>query len=111
MDFFVVPPMHNTKWVRFLKNDSRLNTTMRLHEFGGLVAAVANVSRKPISVRWALNEKSVAIATKDQLTKIARLSQNELIRRGMNQKTLRRIYDLRPVRPSILEKCLNLLEQ
>jgi len=103
--------LRTTRWVRCLKSDPRLNTAIRLRELGDFVAAVTTVSSKHMSIKWALQEKSVAIATKDQLRRLAEFSQNELIRRGMNQKTLRRIYSLTPVRPSKLAKCLKLLEQ
>ena len=111
MDFFVVPPIRTMKWVRFLKNDSRLNTTMRLHGVGDFVAAVRALSSKQVSTNWALSEKSIAIATKVQLRRLAAFSKREFIRRGMNQRTLGKIYDMRPVRPSKLAKCLDVLQQ
>lgn len=111
MDFFVVPPIRNTKWVRFHPNDSRLNKAIRLRQLGNFVAAVTALSKRQSRISWALNEKSTAIATKDQLKRIAKLPQNELIRRGMNQKTIRRIIARQPVRPSKLAKCLKLIEQ
>lgn len=111
MDFFVVPPLRSTRWVRLFANDSRLNMTIRLHHVGNFLAAVEAMSKSRSSINWALTEKSTAIATKNQLKRIAMLSQCELIRRGMNQKTLQRIYALKPVRPSKLAKCLKMLEQ
>ena|SRR5438876_2373992 len=112
MDFFVVPPILTSKTVRLLKDDPRLNRTIRLDHLGDFVAAVTTVStsKQPLIV-WALNEKSVAIATKNQLSRLAAFSRNEFIRRGMNQRTLEKIYGLRPVRPSKLAKCLKVLQQ
>jgi hypothetical protein len=108
----VVPPIGTSKSVRLLKNDPRLNRAVRLDDLGDFMAAVATVStRKQHSIIWELNEKSVAIATDDQLRRLAAFSQNEFIRRGMNQRTLEKIYARRPVRPSKLAKCLNVLQQ
>jgi DNA invertase Pin-like site-specific DNA recombinase len=112
MDYFVVPPIGTSKSVRLLKNDPRLNRTVQLDDLRDFMAAVATVStRKQPAIIWEINEKSVAIATNDQLRRLAAFSQNEFIRRGMNQRTLRKIYARRPVRPSKLAKCLNELQQ
>jgi hypothetical protein len=111
MDLFVVPPMRTLKTVRLLMDDPRLNTAIRLHDLADFSAAVTTLStRRQFSIIWELSEKSVAIATKHQLKQLANVSQNELIRRGMNQKTLRRIHARTPVRPSKLAKCLKLLD-
>lgn len=112
MDRFVVPPIRTSKTVRLLKDDPRLNRTVRLDDLGDFMAAVATVSsKKQPSIIWQLNEKSVAIATNDQLRRLAAFSQNEFIRRGMNQRTMEKIYARRSVRPSKLSKCLDVLQQ
>jgi hypothetical protein len=109
-DYFVVPPIGTSKSVRLLKNDPRLNRTVRLDDRGDFVAAVVSTRKQP-SIIWEINEKSVAIATNDQLRRLAAFSKNEFIRRGMNQRTLGTIYERRPVRPSKLAKCLKVLQQ
>jgi DNA invertase Pin-like site-specific DNA recombinase len=111
-DYFVVPPIGTSKSVRLLKDDPRLNRTVRLDDRGDFMAAVATAStRKQPSIIWEINEKSVAIATNDQLRRLAAFSQKEFMRRGMNQRTMEKIRAVKPVRPSILEKCLELLRQ
>jgi len=40
------------------------------------------------SITWELTEKCTAIATTDQLTRLANYPKRELIRRGLNQRTL-----------------------
>jgi DNA invertase Pin-like site-specific DNA recombinase len=110
MDCFVVPPIRTSNAVRLLKADPRLNTTIRLTDLGDFVTAVTTTSmRKQPPIVWALNEKSVAIATRDQLRRLGEFPKRKLMLLGMNQKTLARIYSRRPVRPSILAKCLEVL--
>jgi len=95
-----------------VENDPRLNQAIRLDDLGNFRAAVASVStRNGPRITWALNEKSVAVATKDQLRRIAMFTKRGFLDRGMNQRTLEKICALRPIRPSILEKCLKLLQQ
>lgn len=112
MDCYVVPPIRTSKAVRLLKDDPRLNKTVRLDDFRNLLAAVATIlkSNQPCII-WALNEKSIATATKSQIKRLIKVPKRELILRGMNQRTLEKIYALRPVRPSKLAKCLELLQE
>jgi hypothetical protein len=71
MDYFVVPPIGTSKSVRLLKNDPRLSRAVRLDDLRDFMAAVATVStRKQPSIIWEINEKSVAIATNDQLRRL-----------------------------------------
>ena len=112
MDYFVVPPTGTSKSVRLLKNDPRLKMTIRLADLKDLVDAVRRVStRNQPSITWALNEKCIAIATSDQLRRLAKYSKRELTRRGLNQRTVEKIYARRPVRPSKLAQCLNVLHE
>jgi hypothetical protein len=85
MDCFVVPPVRTSKIVRLLKHDPRLKRTIRLDNLVDFIAAVTAVSKQP-SIIWALNEKSVALATNNHLRRLAMFSKREFIRRGMNHR-------------------------
>jgi hypothetical protein len=54
--------------------------------------------------------KGYAIATDEQLEKIAKLPKRELMRRGINQHTLEKICSKVPVRATKLARCLKVLE-
>lgn len=55
--------------------------------------------------------KGYAVATDEQLKKIAQVPKRELRRRGINQHTLEKIYRRVPVRAIKLAKCLKVIEQ
>ena len=55
--------------------------------------------------------KGYAIATDEQLERIARVPKRELRRRGINQHTLQKICKKQPVRVSRFAKCLRALEE
>jgi DNA invertase Pin-like site-specific DNA recombinase len=112
MDCFVVPPIRTSKTLRLQRNDPRLSRAIRLVDPRDFLSAVTTVStRKVPCITWQLEEKSVATVTNEQLRQFARFSKRQLIRRGMNQKTLGKIYALKPVRPSVLAKYLRMLDQ
>jgi hypothetical protein len=54
--------------------------------------------------------KGNAIATDEQLERIAKVPKRELMRRGINQHTLEKICNRRPVRATKLAQCLKVLE-
>jgi hypothetical protein len=55
--------------------------------------------------------KGNALATEEQLARIARVPKREFMRRGINQHTLEKICKKEPVRASNLAKCLRMLEE
>jgi len=55
--------------------------------------------------------KGNAVATDEQLTRIARVPKREFMRRGINQHTLEKICRRGPVRPTKLAKCLKVLAE
>jgi len=55
--------------------------------------------------------KGKAVATKEQLARIAVIPKREFIRRGINQHTLEKICRREPVRAIKLEKCLKILTE
>jgi hypothetical protein len=55
--------------------------------------------------------KGMAVATDEQLARIAQVPKRELMRRGVNQHTLEKICAGKPVRASKLEECLKALEE
>jgi hypothetical protein len=52
-----------------------------------------------------------AVATDEQLARIAKVPQRELMRRGISQHTLEKICRQQPVRAIKLAECLKVLEQ
>lgn len=54
--------------------------------------------------------KEYAIATDERLARISRVPKREFMRRGINQHTLEKICEGRPVRVSKLAKCVGILE-
>lgn len=54
--------------------------------------------------------KGNAVATDEELEKIAKVPKREFMRRGINQHTLEKICKREPVRASKLAKCLRALE-
>jgi len=54
--------------------------------------------------------KGYAIATDEQLARIATIPKREFMRRGINQHTLEKICNRKPVRATKLAECLKLLE-
>ncbi|MGB6481996.1 MAG: hypothetical protein WBE86_00760 [Candidatus Acidiferrales bacterium] len=55
--------------------------------------------------------KGNAVATEEQLARIAKVPKREFMRRGINQHTLEKICKREPVRTVKLAKCLNALEE
>ena len=55
--------------------------------------------------------KGYAIATDEQLKRIANIPKRELRRRGINQHTLEKICAKKPVRASKLAECLRVIDQ
>jgi hypothetical protein len=55
--------------------------------------------------------KGNAIATDEQLARIANVPKREFMRRGVNQHTLEKISNREPVRAIKLARCLKLLEE
>jgi hypothetical protein len=55
--------------------------------------------------------KGYAIATDEQLERIAKVPKREFMRRGVNQHTLEKICAGKPVRASKLAECLKVLEE
>ena len=55
--------------------------------------------------------KGNAVATEEQLARIARVSKREFMRRGINQHTLEKICRKEPVRAIKLAECLRVLEE
>ena len=55
--------------------------------------------------------KGNAVATDEQLERIARVPKREFMRRGINQHTLEKICKRVPVRAGKLEDCLRALEE
>ena len=55
--------------------------------------------------------KGNAVATQEQLERIAKVTKREFIRRGINQHTLEKICKRVPVRASKLGECLRVLEE
>ncbi|HEY1576206.1 MAG TPA: hypothetical protein VGF82_03945 [Terracidiphilus sp.] len=95
-----------------MKDDPRLNQATRLDDLRDFRSAVASASTRSVPpIVWAYNEKSVAVATKDQLRRLAMFTKRVFLDQGMNQRTLEKIWALTPVRPSKLDQCLNLLHQ
>jgi hypothetical protein len=84
---------------------------VRLTDVGDFETAVKVISSRTESVNWTWYEPSDALATKQQIARIERACKNELMRRGMNQKTLERIRKGIPVRASKLRKCMAALEE
>jgi hypothetical protein len=68
---------------------------------------------------WALldfkaiqyKRKGIAVADREQLARIAKVSKREFMRRGINQHTLAKICARGPVRTLKLAKCLRVLEE
>jgi hypothetical protein len=56
-------------------------------------------------------QRGKAIATAEQLQRIAKVHKREFIRRGVNQHTLEKIGKREPVRALKLAKCLKVLEE
>lgn len=54
--------------------------------------------------------KGYAIATDEQLKRIAKIPRREFMRRGINQHTLEKICKREPVRASKLAECLKVFE-
>ncbi|MFZ0332557.1 MAG: hypothetical protein WAN10_04925 [Candidatus Acidiferrales bacterium] len=54
--------------------------------------------------------KGNAVATEEQLARIAGVPKREFMRRGINQHTLEKICGREPVRATKLAKCLNALK-
>jgi hypothetical protein len=54
--------------------------------------------------------KGNAVATEEQLARIARVPKREFMRRGINQHTLEKICKQKPVHASKLATCLKVLE-
>ena len=54
--------------------------------------------------------KGYAIATHEQLKRIAKIPKREFMRRGINQHTLEKICKREPVRASRFAKCIRVLE-
>lgn len=112
MDYFVVPPIRNSRMASLMKDDPRLNQATRLDDLREFRSAVASASKRNAPpIVWAYNEKSIAVATKDQLRRLGMFTKRVFLHQGMNQRTLEKIWALTPVRPSKLEKCLKLLHQ
>jgi uncharacterized protein (DUF2384 family) len=55
--------------------------------------------------------KGYAIATDEQLARIAQVPKREFMRRGINQHTLQKICQKEPVRAIKLAECLKVLEE
>jgi hypothetical protein len=55
--------------------------------------------------------KGNAVASDEQLARIAKVPKRELIRRGINQHTLEKICRRGPVRATKLAECLKVLEE
>jgi hypothetical protein len=55
--------------------------------------------------------KGKAIATDEQLARIAKVPKREFMRRGINQHTLEKICGREPVRAIKLASCLRVLEE
>jgi hypothetical protein len=55
--------------------------------------------------------KGYAVATGEQLARIAKVPKREFMRRGVNQHTLEKICNREPVRAIKLAKCLKVLEE
>jgi len=55
--------------------------------------------------------KGFAVATDEQLARIATVPKREFIRRGINQHTLEKICNREPVRASKLAECLRVLDE
>ena len=55
--------------------------------------------------------RGTAVATEEQLARIAKVPKREFVRRGINQHTLEKISGREPVRASKLAKCLKVLEE
>lgn len=112
LGFFVTQPIRSAKTFRLLKDDPRLRHGVRVHDLQDFADTIEAVScAKPRRISWTLTEPSDKVATESQLKQISTLSVCEFLRRGMNQKTLERIRKGRPVRASILEKCLRALRE
>jgi DNA invertase Pin-like site-specific DNA recombinase len=102
----VIPPLRKGNQVSVHKNDPRFASVIRLTDLRHFETAVKVISSKTESVNWTWYEPSDALATKQQLARIERACKNDLMRRGMNQKTLERIRKGIPVRASKLTKCM-----
>jgi hypothetical protein len=107
----VTPPLRKGNQVSVSKNDSRLSEVVRLTDLANFDAAVKTISTRTESMNWAWYEPSDTLATAQQLTRIQQAIKNDLIRRGMNQKTLERIRQRIPVRASKLALCLKVLNE
>lgn len=55
--------------------------------------------------------KGYAIATEEQLKRIAKVPKREFMRRGINQHTLEKICKRKPVRATKFAECLRVLEE
>ena len=110
-DLIVIPPLRKGNQVSVHKDDPRFASVIRLTELGDFERAVKVISSRTESVNWTWYEPSEALATKKQIARIERVCKNELMRRGMNQKTLERIRKGIPVRASKLKKCMAALEE
>jgi len=55
--------------------------------------------------------KGYAVATDEQLARIARVPKREFIRKGINQHTLEKICEQKPVRAIKLGECLKVLDE
>jgi hypothetical protein len=53
--------------------------------------------------------KGYAVATDEQIVRIAKVAKRELMRRGINQHTLEKISNKQPVRAVKLAQCLKVL--
>jgi hypothetical protein len=110
-DFYVIPPLGKSNYVRVCKDDPRLKSFPRLIELSQFADAVEVMSKWRRPVNWAWNEPSDTLATKQQLRRIARVSKCALIRRGINQSLLYKICRGKPVRASKLTLCLKALRK
>lgn len=54
--------------------------------------------------------KGNAVATDEELERIAKVPKREFMRRGINQHTLEKIYKRVPVRAAKIAECLRVLE-
>jgi hypothetical protein len=110
-DLFVAPPLRKGNQVSVSKNDRRLSDVVRLTDLANFDAAVKAISTRIEPMNWAWYEPSDTLATAHQLMRIQKANKKDLIRRGMNQKTLERIRQRIPVRASKLALCLRVLNE
>jgi len=112
LDVFVTPPTPAVMSLRLSLKDPRLKSVVHLDDLKRLPLLIAEVSERRVRNNyWMLSEPSDAYASDRQLKRLAEFPKRWFIGRCINQRTFEKICTHKPVRHSVLAKCLKLLHQ